>query len=91
MDWIFELVNYDPNPKPYPHSTYILFPYQTGDSRNCHFRKRIAQRPYVRIKANIEFLRKLINLPDQHPPKPRNISNQIQINVDPLAQYGQLQ
>jgi hypothetical protein len=43
------------------------------------------------MKANIEFLQKLINLPDQHPPKPLKISNQIQINVDPLAQYRQLQ
>jgi hypothetical protein len=43
------------------------------------------------MKANIEFLQKLINLPDQYPPKPIDISNQIQINFDPLAQYRQLQ
>jgi hypothetical protein len=43
------------------------------------------------MKAFVNFLQKLINLPDQHPPKPLNISNQIQINVDPLAQYHLLQ
>jgi hypothetical protein len=43
----------------------------------------------VRIKENIEYLQKLVNLSDEYAPKPLNISNQIKINYYPLAQYHQ--
>jgi hypothetical protein len=51
----------------------------------------MARHPYVRMKANLGFLQKLINLPDQYPRKPLDISNQIQINFDPLTKYRQWQ
>jgi hypothetical protein len=42
------------------------------------------------MKANIEYLQRLKDLPDNYPAKPVEISKFIKIDFDPLAQFHQL-
>jgi hypothetical protein len=84
FDWIFE------DPLPPPRLRRRLH-YQTGVGRNYHLWKRIARRPYMRMKANIEYLQRLKDLPDEYPEKPVDILKFIKIDVDPLAQFHQME
>jgi hypothetical protein len=44
----------------------------------------------VRKKANIEYLQRLTDFPENYPAKPVDISNFIKIDFDPLTQFNQL-